>query len=147
MIVFPVNVLTKICMVAPLQISCSRENRSMSNYTKYFCLNITTKGVQMQSYSLNFEPLQDGGRPRERGRWGVDSRFNAGLSSRWSKIPFYQIHAQSLIRLIFSLCTEYSDQGPLIRTMNNIIIHVRTQVTHFRHPTDEQSRLLDFLSF
>ena len=68
----------------------------------------------MQNYSLNFEPLQDGGRPRERGRCGVDSRFNAGLSSRWSKIPFYQSHAQSLIRFIFSLSTEFGHRLLLI---------------------------------
>ena len=46
MIVFPVKVLTKIF---------SRENRSISNYAKYFCFNVTKKGVQMRDYCLNFE--------------------------------------------------------------------------------------------
>ena len=49
MIVFPVKALTKIF---------SRENRSMSNYAKYFCLNVTKKGVHMQDYCLTFEPCK-----------------------------------------------------------------------------------------
>ena len=57
----------------------------MSNYTKDFRLNIPKKGVHMQNFSFNFEPLQDGGRPRERGSRGVDSRFNAGLSAAGQK--------------------------------------------------------------
>ena len=44
----------------------------------------------------------------------MDSRFNAGLSSRWSKIPFYQTHAQSLIRFIFRLSTEFGHRLLLI---------------------------------
>ena len=52
------------------------------------------------------------------------------------------------IKLMLNLSSaSFSASVQNIRTMNNIIIHVRTQVTHFRHPTDEQSRLLDFLSF
>ena len=69
-IVFPVKVVTKIF---------SRENQSKSNYAKFFCLNVTKKGLQMRDYCLNFEACKQ---PQSR---------------RPDKFPAGQTHAQSLI--------------------------------------------------
>ena len=50
----------------------------MSNYAKFFGLNVTKKGVQMRDYCLNFElQLQD--------------------RDRLDEFPAGQTHAQSLI--------------------------------------------------
>ena len=79
--VFPVRVFTKICM-APLENFLSNTKVLKDQSCRVSFVELCECGVlKAQNYQQNSNLSQDGGGPRERGRFGVAYSFETGAPS------------------------------------------------------------------